>query len=293
MKIKPPAHFRKGLAFTMVSIVGLIASDPEVSDTIRRLPLNPWRVTVIPVGQGSFTTLRFPGPYSELGGLGLSTNESGWFQVLTREGSPTIAVRALGSNVTAQMTVAYRSQSHVFVLIATNRPWSAVSLEPPPRDPPPTPTNPPPAKPMAAAVRPKEPETPMKPTFVELTDARLRELRDWSKTAVRDSASEAVTLVSGEAFRLALLNVVYFQSEQVAFLRLKVFNRQWEAVTVHRLALMYQKTPLPMCMESYPSRISGRTAREFWVAVRVPEAGLTSLKPSEFVVETLSTIAAP
>src|SRR5262245_54117479 len=123
----------------LTKILALLASlavlPAQGNDAVRSFILDERAVAEIPVSRSRVTTINFPSAIEAVSGTGLTTDgkNSALFQFALKPGSYFFSVRALTSNVTANINVVWNRKVYVLLLAESQRPvLSAIFQQPAP-----------------------------------------------------------------------------------------------------------------------------------------------------------------
>ena len=125
----------KHLALSLVLIAFLGASGlAQPTNPIQRLMLNPNAVTRIPVATDRLTTIRFPGPVSDLEAsrIGIEPHPEALFLLSFQPGHAFFSLRALVARTNATLNVTWKGQTYVLEFVESRSPWLSVVFDPPP-----------------------------------------------------------------------------------------------------------------------------------------------------------------
>jgi hypothetical protein len=115
----------------LISLLCLAASaGAGPSDAIRQCVLDPLTIVRVPVARDRLTTIRFPGPVSDIEGAFVSpeSDPPSLFQISFRPGSPFFSLRALATNASAALTVGWKGRSYVLELVESSVPLLAIQF---------------------------------------------------------------------------------------------------------------------------------------------------------------------
>ena len=125
----------KHLALSLVLLVSPGASAlAQPTNPIQRMMLNPNAVTRIPVATDRLTTIRFPGPVSDLEAsrIGIEPHPEALFLLSFQPGHAFFSLRALVARTNATLNVTWKGQTYVLECVESRSPWLSVVFDPPP-----------------------------------------------------------------------------------------------------------------------------------------------------------------
>ncbi|HRI16441.1 MAG TPA: hypothetical protein PLX89_25895 [Verrucomicrobiota bacterium] len=103
------------------------------SNLVQRVVLDPLQVTRIPVATDRLTTIRFPGPMTDLASALVATeaHPAAKFLLSFQPGESFFSIRALASGASTTLNVVWKSQTYVLELIESRNPWLSVIMTQP------------------------------------------------------------------------------------------------------------------------------------------------------------------
>lgn len=126
----------KNLLFSLFLLAFADASAlAQPSNGIQRLLLNSATVARIPVAVDRLTTVRFPGPISNLEAarIGIEPHPEALFLLSFHAGHAFFSLRALARNTNATLNVTWKGTTYVLEFFESREPWLSVTFEPPPQ----------------------------------------------------------------------------------------------------------------------------------------------------------------
>lgn len=193
-----------------------------MTNPIQNLVLDPLRVIRIPVSRDRVTTVRFPSPISDFVSAAVATelHPEAKFLLLPQPGKAFFSLQALSSNASTTLNVVWKSQTFVFELVESSKPWLSVSFLAPET------TNT-----SRARFRPQNIyATNVWCQFIETSkEIHQRKLSSYANVTGVESLKTG-GLVKHDKYSCDIQDALYFRNDEVLVLRIVFENQSQEAL---------------------------------------------------------------